>query len=231
MMSCCLLLACAPGRSVLTVSVNADPPLTSVTSLNATVLDVTHTPSRTANAMFAVNGPIPPKRSFSLVLPADISGMVTLTIDAVGTTASASQMVAVRPSEVVTVAVQLGGGGGGSGGRDGGGGGSDGGSKNLGDACTTGPCSTLLDSCTVGVQDVMFTGGYCTIVCNSQQAMANCTGVGGDCEYVQGLYMCLQRCHPSAGMTCRTGYSCCTGTAVTTTSGWCAPSNSSACGF
>jgi len=218
LVGCCFLIGCAPGHSVLTVNVGADPPLSSVTSLNVTVLDMSHSPSRTASTVVSVNGPIPPKQQFSLVLPADISGTVTVKIDAVGATASASQTVAVRPSEVMTVEIDLGGG-------------DDGGVKTVGDPCTVSPCSMLLESCTSEVQGLPFPGSYCTTVCNSGQAMSNCTSVGGDCQYVQGLLLCLQRCHPSAGMMCRNGYSCCTGSGVTTSSGWCAPSSSSTCGF
>ena len=78
---------------------------------------------------------------------------------------------------------------------------------------------------------VNFSSGYCTTVCDSGQKMGNCTAAGGDCEYVQGLSLCLNRCQPSSGMGCRTGYSCCDGHGQTNAAGWCAPPNSTVCGF
>src|SRR5262249_36283595 len=153
-----LAVGCAPGRSVLNVTVSADPPLSMVYGLDVTVLDPTHTPQRMAEAMVAVNGPIPPQRPFSLVLPADISGTVTVKVDAVGVAASTSKMVEVRPSQVIDVMLDLGAAR----------------VASLGDACATGPCSALLDSCTVGVGSVTFSGGYCTTVCDSGQNMSNC---------------------------------------------------------
>jgi hypothetical protein len=215
-----LVAGCAPGKSVLSLSVSADPPLAHVSSLSVTVTETARMPARHASTTVAVDGSLPPQREVSLVLPADISGVVTVDVAALDGTqplGSASKMVAVHPSEVMSADLTLAASAPVNG-------------VNLGDACTR-PCSMLLDSCSAGFPgtNVTFPDGYCSTICDSGQKMSNCTVAGGDCEYVQGLLMCLQRCHPSAGTGCRAGYDCCDGKGKTTTSGWCAPSNSDLC--
>jgi hypothetical protein len=208
---------CAPGRSVLTLEVTADPPLPAVASLELSVTDGSHSPARTAAASVTVDGGVPPMRSFSFVLPADVSGTVTVALTAhgsAGVLATASREVAVHPSEVATASFTLA---------------AAAGAGVLGAACSAASsCQTPLDSCTAGVADVDFSDGYCTTVCNSGQAEANCTAAGGDCQDVGGLRLCLARCHPAQGMGCRSGYKCCDGGAETQ-SGWCAPATSNVC--
>jgi hypothetical protein len=207
---------CAPGRSVLTLAISADPPLASVDSLEIVVTDAAHSPPRSAVATVTVQAGLPPERTFSFVLPAEISGMVTVAVTAHGgggALGTVSKQVAVAPSEVASASLSIGRGGG----------------SGLGAACNTpAVCPAPLDSCTVGVADVDFSGGYCTTVCDSGQREANCTVAGGDCEDVAGLRLCLARCHPAAGMGCRDGYQCCAGGAQAA-SGWCAPPTSNVC--
>jgi hypothetical protein len=197
---------------VITLEVSADPALPSVSQLDALVTDAA---KRTATTSAPVNASIPPALSLSLVLPADVSGAVTVELDALDKSGAPAarlmRVVQVHPSEVMSVAVSFG-------------------AAQPGDACSA-PCSTNLDSCTSMVGQIAFPGGYCSTVCDSGQTMGNCTSAGGECQYVQGLFMCLARCHPAQGASCRSGYDCCDGSGRTQTSGWCAPSSSSLCGF
>ncbi len=210
---------CAPGRSVLTLAISANPPLASVDSLEIAVTDAARSPARSTIASVTVQAGLPPERSFSFVLPAEVSGMVTVTVTAHGSggvLGTVSKQVAIEPSEVARASLSIGGGGGGGG-------------SGLGAACSTpAACPAPLDSCTVGVADVDFSGGYCTTLCDSGQKEANCTAAGGDCQDVEGLRLCLARCHPAAGMGCRDGYQCCAGGAQAA-SGWCAPPTSNVC--
>jgi hypothetical protein len=208
---------CAPGRSVLTLDVTADPPLSAVDTLEVDVTDATRDSVRSAHASVTIGGAsLPPARRVSFVLPAEVSGNVAVAISAHGaggTLGSASHQVSIHPSEVTDAEISIGGGGAGS----------------VGSACgRPSDCVKPLDSCTVMIDDVTFSGGYCTTVCNSGQAEANCKAAGGDCQDVSGLRICLMRCHPAQGMPCRDGYQCCDGGAPSA-SGWCAPPTSNVC--
>lgn len=96
----------------------------------------------------------------------------------------------------------------------------------VGDPCGPAGCTGGL-SCvtTVGGSDVP--GGICSASCDPQ---APSCPAGSGCAQTDGASLCLAACNPSAGVGCRTGWSCCDGQRTVSGSGLCAPSNGKFCG-
>lgn len=103
-----LTAACAPGDSVLTVTVTADPGLAAIDTLTATVSD---TAGRTGTAQAKVGATIPPDYQLSLRFDSGVRGTVHVVLqgsDGAGTTlANGSGDVEVEPSRNQTLTIKL----------------------------------------------------------------------------------------------------------------------------
>jgi hypothetical protein len=99
----------------------------------------------------------------------------------------------------------------------------------LGLPCTIGGNECLLpETCFTDFAMRTFPGGFCTKPCSLSSAADSCIPLGGVCQPVQGVGLCLPACQP--GATCRLNYGCCDGHGVVSGPGFCAPVTMDFCG-
>jgi hypothetical protein len=83
--------------------------------------------------------------------------------------------------------------------------------------------------CVKMLNNVTVPGGMCTRQCVAG-TLTSCNDYPDAlCGHVEGMDVCLQRCDPSLGRNCRTGFSCCDNQHVVTVAGLCAPTQSDLC--
>lgn len=99
-----------------------------------------------------------------------------------------------------------------------------------GDAAAAGaPCSGACAdelTCFTMAGSATLPDGLCSRTC---AAGTDCPS-GMQCGTIEGVMLCLPACDPSAGVGCRSGYSCCSNQLIATGPGACAPPSSNFCG-
>lgn len=96
----------------------------------------------------------------------------------------------------------------------------------IGEPCPTASCPTGL-TCFMHAGAATLPDGLCSRTCDP--SLGDCPP-GSECATVEGVSLCLARCDPSTGRTCRTGYSCCMAKLVVQGPGACSPTGSNFCG-